>query len=94
MTDTAAPPAHTSTQPFWPAPFLQTIKDRDRARDAAVALEQELAHVDALARALAADLADMHQSAAIDLDRWPHAAALVAWATTDHDTAPEAEPRP
>lgn len=48
MTDTATPayPATSTTvtrDPAWPAPFLQTIKDRDRARDAAVALEQEVA---------------------------------------------------
>ena len=85
MTNTAAPayPATNTTitrTPAWPAPFLQTIKDLERARLIAVHLEQELAHVDQLARALAADLVAMDDATAIDLDRWPHARALVDWA--------------
>lgn len=52
--------------------------ERDRARDVAVALEQELAHVTDLMDALAADLIEMDAVKAIDLDSWPAAAAVVA----------------
>jgi len=53
--------------------------DLERAREIAVHLEQQLAHVTGLAAALARDLAEMHAAEAIDLRRWPNARALVAW---------------
>ena len=57
----------------------EVLADLERAREIAVHLEQQLAHVTGLAAALARDLAEMHAAEAIDLDRWPTARALVSW---------------
>lgn len=68
-----------STQPKWPAPFLQAVHDRDAARETAARLEEELARLDRLARNIVTSIRALHQEGAVNIATWPHAQALIAW---------------
>ena len=56
-----------------------TDNERDRARATAVALEQELARLDRLARNIVTSIRALHQEGAVNIETWPHAKALIAW---------------
>ncbi len=64
--------------PIWPGRFMHVIDERDRARDTAVRLEQELVALSKWATLLTHDLTRMHDEGAVDLEDWPAAKALVA----------------
>ena len=53
--------------------------ERDRARATAVALEQELARLDRLARNIVVSIKALHQEGLVNVTTWPHAQALIAW---------------
>ena len=55
------------------------MTDLERARATAVALEQELARVDRLARNIVVSIRALHQEGAVNIATWPHAQALIAW---------------
>ena len=69
--------------PQWETELLDAIDierlegERDRARETAVRLEQELAALSTWAILLTRDLERMHSEGAIDLGQWPAAKALV-----------------
>ena len=55
------------------------MTDLERARATAVALEQELARVDRLARNIVVSIKALHQEGLVNVTTWPHAQALIAW---------------
>lgn len=59
------------------------MTDLERARATAVALEQELARLDGLARNVIVGLRALHQEGIVNVTTWPHAMALIAWSEED-----------
>lgn len=70
---------HVDGLPAVRALIADLAAERDRARDTAVRLEQDGAHLVDLACSLRDDLERMDREQAIELDGWPAALALVNW---------------
>ena len=57
--------------------LLTAVNERDSARDVAVRLEQECAHLTDLLAGIATDLREMWATFAVDVDTWPAAKAIL-----------------
>ena len=72
-------PVPSPDSPTWVDNMQDAVIDLERARATAVALEQELARVDRLARNIVTSIKALHQEGAVNIATWPHAQALIAW---------------
>jgi hypothetical protein len=63
--------------PIWPSALTRVAAQRDRARNVAIRLEQENAHLLDLISNIASDLMMMQREQAIEIDHWPAAEALL-----------------